>query len=340
MEKTDLSKYIEEIKGEMKMPLWGASEGLDEGKPRWLSAEQKRNCYATDSGWVYKDPNTGVEEVLACIGELSDSLGSASISDAYLLPRNNYGSNFSINVVYNEAVSVTGVPVIELGGTYAGGNGNCSFYAGNNTNQLEFRYVPVTGDDDYSTITIPDTITMDSGVNIVTVANTWAQAESNLEAAGYNGAINVKPTVGTNYIIKDIPVPLSANINSRISSSDNLVFTINYSNAVWVDETSGYPYILLGKDQTGTHTNVGDLRANYAGGNATTSLTFTYNPVTGDSIGQGSLTYNNHSIVLNSACINAVAALSTAATINLETASWTRTVNVLPSLATVAVIKT
>lgn len=318
------------------MPLWGVSTS-DESKPKWLTTEEKRNCFATADGWVYQDPNTGLQEVLACVGGLVTKLGAATIDSAYILSRDNYGAAFSINVNYNEAVSVTGIPVISLGGAFNGGNGNCVFYAGNNTNELQFTYTPVVGDDN-ANVTIPDTITLETGMNIVTVANTFAQAGLNLEAAGYNNATNVKPTVHGNYIVT-IPVPLSAEVLSRDNAASDLAVNVTWSNAVTINAGAGNPYILLGIDASGMNTKTGDFKANYSGGNATTTLTFTYPVVSGDSVPAGNVTYNAHSIVLNGGYVNAVANLTKSAAINLQTAGWSHTVNVMPSLATIAIIK-
>ncbi len=36
------------------MPLWGATDS-DESKPKFLTDEQKKQCFATKSGWVLEN---------------------------------------------------------------------------------------------------------------------------------------------------------------------------------------------------------------------------------------------------------------------------------------------
>ena len=68
-------------------PLWGASDS-DESKPKNLTTAEKRDVYATSSGWVRTpgtiltgNDNTSADpEVLVAIGELATSLGQATIS--------------------------------------------------------------------------------------------------------------------------------------------------------------------------------------------------------------------------------------------------------------------
>ena len=61
------------------MALWGTSTA-DESKPKWLTADQKENVYATDRGWVQLN-GKGLEEVICAIGGLSTSVGAATINE-------------------------------------------------------------------------------------------------------------------------------------------------------------------------------------------------------------------------------------------------------------------
>jgi hypothetical protein len=183
------------------MSLWGAST-TDESQPKYLTTVEKRDCYADERGWVYQDPNTGLEEVLVCIGGLNTSLGAATIIQSFIPTRANAASSFSINVVWNEAVTVTGdAPYIELGGTFTG-SGNCIYTAGNNTSELQFLYTPVSGDSADTDLTIPDEITINTGAYINTTANLLATAAINLESSGYNNTTNVKPSLSGVTIVK------------------------------------------------------------------------------------------------------------------------------------------
>ena len=72
------------------MSSWGAST-TDESKPKFLTDEEKRDVYATDQGWVKRTTGTGDragrvhEEILVAIGELSETLAEANISNVTLV---------------------------------------------------------------------------------------------------------------------------------------------------------------------------------------------------------------------------------------------------------------
>src|SRR5210317_2101341 len=100
------------------MSSWGATDA-NEAKPKWLTAAQKRDTFADSRGWVYRDPNTGLEEVLVAIGQLSGStkLNIADITSV-IFKSTAYshaaGGNIDVTVVYNEKVTVTGSPTLEI----------------------------------------------------------------------------------------------------------------------------------------------------------------------------------------------------------------------------------
>jgi len=134
------------------MALWGASTS-DEAKPKYLTADQKKNTYATDSGWVYKDPNTGLEEVLVAIGGLTGGettntrLGAADITALTWVTSalESTDDTITIDVVYNEKVDVDtsgGTPtmVVSNDDTSTDGNGDytLSYASGTGTNKLRF----------------------------------------------------------------------------------------------------------------------------------------------------------------------------------------------------------
>jgi len=134
------------------MALWGISTS-DEAKPKYLTADQKKNTYATDSGWVYKDPNTGLEEVLVAIGGLTGGettntrLGAADITALTWVTSalESTDDTITIDVVYNEKVDVDtsgGTPtmVVSNDDTSTDGNGDytLSYASGTGTNKLRF----------------------------------------------------------------------------------------------------------------------------------------------------------------------------------------------------------
>lgn len=132
------------------MSSWGATDA-DEAKPKFLTAAQKRDTYATSKGWVYKDPNTGLEEVLVAIGELSGAakLNIADVTSVVFATTSfseAAGGNIDVTVVYNEKITVDtsgGTPSITLTNDQAGGGTaatvTANYQSGSSTNKLTFR---------------------------------------------------------------------------------------------------------------------------------------------------------------------------------------------------------
>ena len=140
------------------MALWGNTDA-DEAKPKWLTAEQKKNVYATDRGWVQLN-GKGQEEVICAIGELSTSIAGADINSATFTTTSfseAAGGNIDVEIVFNEKVTVVttgGTPTITLTNSQAGSGGaatvTASYQSGSSTNKLTFRYTQAA--DDGSTV--------------------------------------------------------------------------------------------------------------------------------------------------------------------------------------------
>ena len=105
------------------MGLWGASTS-DESKPKNLTAAEKKNVYATSSGWVREagtadngnDNTSATPEVLVAIGDLTTSLGNATIDavnfDVGQTVSGAGGSVIKVFVHYNEQVTVSSQPAM------------------------------------------------------------------------------------------------------------------------------------------------------------------------------------------------------------------------------------
>jgi hypothetical protein len=151
------------------MSSWGKNsdnEGSAETKPRYLTDAEKRDTYATERGWtVPAGGNDGVSggvsqsvpdrEVIVAIGDLggmvagvTDTLAAASISSTRFivgvtaatdLTAGSATQTLEIEIVWNEAVTVDGAPVMKVhrsnGGTY-----DCVYVAENSTaNRKRFK---------------------------------------------------------------------------------------------------------------------------------------------------------------------------------------------------------
>jgi len=135
------------------MALWGITDA-DESKPKWLTTANKKEVYANNSGWVVEggsaqtgNDNTDAQpEVLCCIGDLATAVGSADIGEVEWITTTadkSEGFTLSVRVRYNELVTVTGSPTLEVTngnqGTGSGRGPHTLVYAsGSGTTKLVF----------------------------------------------------------------------------------------------------------------------------------------------------------------------------------------------------------
>lgn len=138
------------------MGLWGASDS-DESKPKNLTTAEKKEVFATTAGWVREAGNASSgndnadadPEVLVAIGDLTTSLGAATIDSVDLnttVADKSDGFTLSVTVRYNEAVDVVttgGTPTISItNGNEGTGTGRgphtLSYVSGTGTNELLF----------------------------------------------------------------------------------------------------------------------------------------------------------------------------------------------------------
>ena len=124
------------------MALWGTTDA-DEAKPKWLTAEQKTNVFATAAGWTQLN-GKGLEEVICAIGGLSGALGASDIT-AVRFVQTSYAAGsraISVDVTFNEKVVVAGTPqlVVDNANNSTDGNGDytLSYASGTGTNKLRF----------------------------------------------------------------------------------------------------------------------------------------------------------------------------------------------------------
>ena len=148
-------------------PLWGATDS-DESKPKNLTTAEKRDVYATSSGWVRAagtaltgNNNTSADpEVLVAIGELATSLGQATISSVRFNTTEvdaSAGGTLSAIVEYNEQVTVaTAAPILVVTNSRAGGGSAANF------SLIMDGTLPVTND----TLTFSTTLTGGDGKQV------------------------------------------------------------------------------------------------------------------------------------------------------------------------------
>ena len=158
------------------MRLWGASTS-DESKPKNLTAAEKKNVFANASGWVKQagtadsgnDNTSATPEVLVAIGDLSTSLGAATIDAVNFAVGQTVsgagGSVLKVEVQYNEQVTVSSQPALMVVSNDQTGSGGSSSITLTMDGTL-----PVTND----TLTFSATIA-DAAVNATDVLSIGAQ---------------------------------------------------------------------------------------------------------------------------------------------------------------------
>ena len=135
------------------MPLWGNSDS-DESKPKNLTTAEKKEVFATNSGWVREagsawsgNGNADADpEVLVAVGGLAGSIGAADVTEVEWITTaadKSDGFTLSVRVRYNEAVTVTGNPTLAVtNGNQGSGSGrgphSLVYASGTGTNELVF----------------------------------------------------------------------------------------------------------------------------------------------------------------------------------------------------------
>ena len=135
------------------MPLWGNSDA-DESKPKDLTTAEKKEVYATASGWVREagsalsgnNNTSATPELLVAISALSTNLGAADVTEVEWITTaadKSEGFTLSVRVRYNEAVAVTGSPTLAVtNGNQGSGSGRgphtLVYASGSTTNELVF----------------------------------------------------------------------------------------------------------------------------------------------------------------------------------------------------------
>ena len=135
------------------MPLWGNSDS-DESKPKNLTTAEKKEVFATNSGWVREagsawsgNGNADADpEVLVAVGGLAGSIGAADVTEVEWITTaadKSDGFTLSVRVRYNEAVTVTGNPTLAVtNGNQGSGSGrgphSLVYASGTGTKELVF----------------------------------------------------------------------------------------------------------------------------------------------------------------------------------------------------------
>ena len=191
------------------MGLWGATDA-DESKPKHLTTAEKKQVFATTSGWV-REPNNADQgndnasanpEVLVAIGGLTVSLGAATITSVDLVTTEwkvDEGGTLTTLVRYNEAVDV-----VEAGSGLKMNVENDSrtnltlrYASGTGTNELTFTLVIGAANSAIQAgdvLSIPEEDLVKAGATSVKDAGTSTVSEIAITAAQGTAAGTVTAT--------------------------------------------------------------------------------------------------------------------------------------------------
>ena len=152
------------------MPLWGTSADAITNRPKWCPTDEnsefnRGDVYATQSGWVRKagtaasgNGNTDAqEEVLVAIGGLAGADGTVGlkaptpVAVRFVTTSHTNGSSktMTVEITYDEGVTVAGSPRIVLanGNQSGDGDGNATLTytaTGSTDNQIRFTATNLT----------------------------------------------------------------------------------------------------------------------------------------------------------------------------------------------------
>ena len=129
------------------MALWGTSDS-DESKPKNLTTAEKKEVYATATGWVREagsalsgNGNTDADpEILVAVSGLAVSLGAADITEIEFITQafdKSDGGTLQVRVRFNEEVTVTGTPQLTVVNDN-NANHTLSYASGSGSNELVF----------------------------------------------------------------------------------------------------------------------------------------------------------------------------------------------------------
>lgn len=182
------------------------------------------------------------------------------------------GQTLDFTVNFSKTVNITGNnPTLSLN-LDTGPMVSAQYTGGSGTSSLSFRYTVQTGNLDTTGIILGGSITTTG-----TIGDTDNNADLTLQGVGSTAGILV-----------DAVAPKSQSVfappNGRYAIGQNLDFTVNYNETVFVDTTGGIPYIQLTFDGGIPQVSV---KAVYTGGSGTSSLRFRYTVNTGDQDNNG-----------------------------------------------------
>lgn len=236
-------------------------------------------------------------------------------------------------LIFDRQVTVSGLPYLNV--TIGSNVRQAQYVSGSGTEQITFRYTSVPGDVDSDGIDVASSIVQNAG-NIVDAlapaVSFFADALNNTYTHGVTTGIILNA-------IQPQAITVARNVDSSAAlwgtaidnvwiTGQDLNITVGFNTNMYVDQTSGTPYINLTIGAT-------TRQATYlSGGNGQTSLVFRYTIQDGDLDTDGTIALGN--IVLNNGVITDAQNTNTLLTLPVAGLATTRIDGVKPVISSVA----
>ncbi|WP_293861373.1 Ig-like domain-containing protein, partial [uncultured Alsobacter sp.] len=283
------------------LSLGGAESGAGityqrstDGGTTWLTTSAAQSTLV-DGNYSYRAlvtdtaGNTATSnEIAVKVDNAGATVSSVAIASATGIQngRLNQGDVVSVAVTFNEAVVVTGTPVLALnvGGTSV----NASYASGSGTSQLVFNYTILAGQTDANGISL--------GANALSLGTGTIR-----DLAGNNATLaTAAVTDNANYVVDTTPATVSSVAIASATGIQNS--TLNAGDVVTVRATFSEAVSVTGSPLLALNINGTTVNATYASGSGSTQLLFNYtiqagqNDATGISIGANAIALNSGTI--------------------------------------------
>ncbi len=184
------------------------------------------------------------------------------------------GDTISLKVTFDENVTVTGTPQLEI--AVGSNNRQANYASGTGTTELTFSYTVVATDADSDGISVAaNKLTLNGGTiqdaasNNATLTHTALAAQSGHKVDGVVPTVSGAPSVTS-----------AAGSDNTYAIGDTISVKVTFSENVTVDTTDGTPQLEIAVGSN-------NRQANYASGTGSTELTFSYTVASGDADSDG-----------------------------------------------------
>ena len=199
------------------------------------------------------------------------------------------GDAISVKVTFDENVTVTGTPQLEI--EVGTNNRQANYASGSGSTELTFSYTVASGDADSDGISVAaNKLTLNSGTIKDAAGNNATLTHAALAAQSTHKVDGVVPTVSSAPSVTSDP-----GSDNTYAIGDAISVKVTFDENVTVDTTDGTPQLEIA-------VGANNRQADYASGSGSTELTFSYTVASGDADSDGIAVAANK-LTLNSGTI-------------------------------------